>query len=249
MEASDAGHGEARVAEEAPPVFRLEGVSKIYRMGEVDVPALRDATLDVRAGEFLIVAGPSGSGKTTLLNLIGGMDRPSSGTILFEGRDISRASDRELTRFRRRQVGFIFQFFNLIPTLTALENVQVTTEIADDPMDGAEALRLVGLDERAGHFPGQLSGGEQQRVAIARALAGRPRVILCDEPTGALDVETGKQVLSILAALSRDRGETVVVITHNNAIAALGDRVARMKDGRVEEVSEQRPKTVDEIHW
>jgi len=173
--------------EERPVVFSVESVSKVYRMGEVDVPALRDASIEIYDGEFLIIVGPSGSGKSTLLNLIGGMDRPTSGTVTFDGEALSEVSDRALTMFRRNQVGFVFQFFNLIPTLTALENVQVAIEIVKDPVDPMEALRLVGLEDRADHFPSQLSGGEQQRVAIARALASNPRLLLCDEPTGALE--------------------------------------------------------------
>jgi len=219
-------------------------------MGEVDVPALRDATLEIYQGEFLIVVGPSGSGKTTLLHLIGGMDRPTSGAVRFGDEVISEASDRRLTMFRRHDVGFVFQFFNLVSTLTALENVQVAAEIAREPLDPAEALDLVHLSDRADHFPSQLSGGEQQRVAIARALAGRPRVVLCDEPTGALDLETGKQVLGLLADLSRRMKQTVAVITHNNAIAELGERIVTLKDGRVVAIeTNEHPKSADEIEW
>ncbi len=231
-------------------IMNVRSVSKIYRMGEVDVPALRDATIDVYRGELLVIVGPSGSGKTTLLNLIGGMDRPTSGTIHFGDTVLSDASDHALTMFRRHQVGFVFQFFNLIPTLTALENVQVTIEVATDPMDALEALTIVGLAERADHFPAQLSGGEQQRVAIARALAGRPTMVLCDEPTGALDLETGKTVLGVLASLCHDLNQTVVFITHNNSIAQLGDRVARLRDGRIVEIEvRDNPPSVDDIRW
>jgi len=231
-------------------VLRLDAVSKIYRMGEVDVPALRDATLEIYEGEFLIVVGPSGSGKTTLLHLVGGMDRPTSGEVRFGDEVISAASDHRLTMFRRHEVGFVFQFFNLVSTLTALENVQVAAETARDPLNPAEALELVGLCERADHFPSQLSGGEQQRVAIARALAGRPRVVLCDEPTGALDLETGKQILGLLADLSRKMNQTVVVITHNSAIAELGERIVTLKDGRVVAIeTNEHPKSADEIEW
>ncbi|MHC4711886.1 MAG: ABC transporter ATP-binding protein [Planctomycetota bacterium] len=230
--------------------MRVRSVSKIYRMGEVDVPALRDASIDVYRGELLVIVGPSGSGKTTLLNLIGGMDRPTSGTIHFGDTVLSEASDHALTMFRRHEVGFVFQFFNLIPTLTALENVQVTIEVANDPMDALEALTIVGLEERADHFPAQLSGGEQQRVAIARALAGRPTMVLCDEPTGALDLETGKSVLSVLASLCHDLNQTVILITHNNSIAQLGDRVARLRDGRIVEIEvRENPPSVDDIRW
>ncbi len=231
-------------------IMSIRSVSKIYRMGEVDVPALRDASIDIYRGELLVIVGPSGSGKTTLLNLIGGMDRPTSGKIVFGDKVLSDASDRELTLFRRREVGFVFQFFNLIPTLTALENVQVTVEISDDPMDALEALEAVGLAERADHFPAQLSGGEQQRVAIARALVGRPKMMLCDEPTGALDLETGKSVLRVLSSLCHTLGQTVVLITHNNSIAKLGDRIARLRDGKVVEIQKaEKPPSVDEIQW
>ena len=219
-------------------------------MGEVDVPALRDASIDVYEGEFLIVAGPSGSGKSTLLNLIGGMDRPTSGTVTFRDEVISSASDRRLTMFRRIEVGFVFQFFNLIPTLTALENVQVAVEIVRDPLDPMEALNLVDLADRADHFPSQLSGGEQQRVAVARALASNPRLLLCDEPTGALDIENSRQVLGLLSDLRRNLGKTLVLITHNNAIATLGDRVARLLDGVIHLIDvNNEPRSADEIEW
>jgi len=231
-------------------IISLKSVSKVYRMGEVDVPALRDASIDIYDGEFLIVAGPSGSGKSTLLNLIGGMDRPTSGTVTFQDEVISSASDRRLTMFRRNEVGFVFQFFNLIPTLTALENVQVAVEIVRDPLDVTEALRLVGLEDRAGHFPSQLSGGEQQRVAVARALASNPRLLLCDEPTGALDIENSRQVLGLLSDLSRDLSKTLVLITHNHAIATLGDRVAWIRDGVIHSIDvNHEPSSADEIEW
>jgi putative ABC transport system ATP-binding protein len=219
-------------------------------MGEIDVPALREASLDILDGEFLIINGPSGSGKSTLLNLIGGMDRPTSGKILFRNQDLSRASERELTRYRRSQVGFVFQFYNLVPMLTALENVQVATEIAEAPLDPLETLGMVGLDERAAHFPAQLSGGQQQRVAIARALAANPRLLLCDEPTGALDSTTSTQVLGLLMRLNRTLGKTVVLITHNNAIARIGHRVAEIRDGRIRSVqTNPSPTAVDAIRW
>ena len=231
-------------------IISLKSVSKVYRMGEVDVPALRDASIDVYEGEFLIVAGPSGSGKSTLLNLIGGMDRPTSGTVTFRDEVISSASDRRLTMFRRNEVGFVFQFFNLIPTLTALENVQVAVEIVRDLLDPMEALNLVDLADRADHFPSQLSGGEQQRVAVARALASNPRLLLCDEPTGALDIENSRQVLGLLSDLRRNLGKTLVLITHNNAIATLGDRVARLLDGSIYSIEvNEKPKSADEIEW
>jgi len=236
---------------DAPEVIlSAASVSKTYRMGEVDVHALRDASLDVLDGEFLIIVGPSGSGKSTLLNLIGGMDRPTSGTVRFLDQDLTSASDRELTLYRRHQVGFVFQFYNLVPTLTALENVQVAVEVVTDPMDAMEALRLVGLEDRADHFPSQLSGGQQQRVAIARALASNPRLLLCDEPTGAVDLETSQQVLGLLAELNQSLHKTVVLITHNHAIAQIGDRVAVLRDGRICSVTtNDPPKRVDEVEW
>ena len=231
-------------------LISVEGVSKVYRMGEVEVHALRDAHLDVYDGEFLVVVGPSGSGKSTLLNLIGGMDRPTSGVIRFEGREISGFSERDLTRYRRTQVGFIFQFFNLIATLTARENVEVATELAGEGIDAIEALKKVGLSGRADHFPSQLSGGEQQRVAIARALASDPRLLLCDEPTGAVDSETGVGVLETLIELSRGLGKTVVLITHNSAIAKVADRVASIHDGTIAHVRRnETPAQASEVRW
>ena len=233
-----------------PVIMSVCSASKIYRMGEVDVPALRDASIDIRDGEFLIIAGPSGSGKSTLLNIVGGMDRPTSGRVLFGDIDLSEASDRELTLYRRNQVGFVFQFYNLVPTLTALENVQVAIEIVPDPVDPLEALRLVGLEDRAGHFPSQLSGGEQQRVAIARALASNPKLLLCDEPTGALDIETSKQVLALLVDLNRQLGKTVVLITHSSAIAGIGHRVAHIRDGAIASVVvNESPTPIEEVTW
>ena len=231
-------------------ILSVRSCSKVYRMGEVDVRALRQASLDVYDGEFLIIVGPSGCGKTTLLNLIGGMDRPTSGQLFFLERDLSGVSDRELTRFRRNEVGFIFQFYNLVPTLTALENVQVAVELADEALDPMEMLRVVGLEDRAGHFPSQLSGGEQQRVSIARALAGNPRLLLCDEPTGALDLETSRQVLGLLVRLNRDLNKTVVLITHNSAIAEIGNRIARIRDGAIYSVTaNEQPKPPELVEW
>ncbi len=216
-------------------VFRASGLSKVYRMGEVEVHALRDVSLDLVRGEFVVILGPSGSGKSTLLNILGGLDVPTGGSVHFMDHDLRKDDDRERTRFRREHVGFVFQFYNLIASLTALENVALVTEIADDPLPPMEALALVGLTERLHHFPAQLSGGEQQRVAIARAIAKRPDVLLCDEPTGALDYETGLLVLTVLEQVNRELGTTVAVITHNAAIAAMGDRVIRMRSGRIAE--------------
>ena len=228
----------------------LEKASRVYEMGEVQVHALRDVDLEVRAGEVLMLLGPSGCGKSTLLNLIGGMDRPTSGDVLFRGESLRDRSDHELTLYRRNHIGFIFQFYNLVPTLTALENVQAATELARDPVDPRQALENVGLSERLDHFPAQMSGGEQQRVAIARALATDPELILCDEPTGALDLETSRKVLDVLVRCSEDEGKTVVLVTHNGALAALGDRVAHLRDGAVRGVEEnpERP-PVSEIEW
>jgi len=231
-------------------LISVRDASRVYRMGEVDVHALRNASLDIEVGEFLVILGPSGSGKSTLLNLIGGMDRPSSGEVWFDGRDLGRCSDRELTEYRRAEVGFVFQFYNLVPMLTALENVQVSTEISDAPMDPMEALRQVGLADRADHFPGQLSGGQQQRVALARALAGNPRLLLCDEPTGALDLATSREMLGLLRRLNRKLGKTVVLITHNGAIAHIADRIAYIRDGAVHNIHvNEMPLAVEEITW
>jgi putative ABC transport system ATP-binding protein len=204
----------------------------------VEVRALEASDLDLRAGELVVILGPSGSGKSTLLNILGGLDTPTSGDVSFRDHRLTGAGEAELTRFRREHVGFVFQFFNLLPSLTALENVRLVTEIADRPMDPAEALRLVGLGERLHHFPSQLSGGEQQRVAIARAIAKRPDVLLCDEPTGSLDYETGKRILEVLDEVNRQTGTLTVLVTHNAAIAALADRVLRMRSGRI--VDEER---------
>ncbi|MCK6470958.1 MAG: ABC transporter ATP-binding protein [Planctomycetes bacterium] len=214
-------------------LIEVRSATKVFAMGEVEVAALRGVDLRVGDGEFLVIVGPSGSGKSTLLNLLGGLDRPTQGSVVFQGHDLAKASDRELTLYRRREIGFVFQFFNLIPSLTALENVQVAVEVVADPLDPLEALTMVGLAERAGHFPSQLSGGEQQRVAIARALASNPRLLLCDEPTGALDSATGRQVLGLLWDLHARLKKTVVVITHNRAIAAIAPRVVELVDGRV----------------
>ncbi|HXG20541.1 MAG TPA: ABC transporter ATP-binding protein [Methylomirabilota bacterium] len=219
-------------------VFHIHQVSKVYRMGEVEVHALRGVDLDLYAGEFVVLLGPSGSGKSTLLNILGGLDVPTSGEVYYLDHNLTAASDEELTRFRREHVGFVFQFYNLIASLTALENVALVTEIARYPLEPAEALRLVGLGDRLAHFPAQLSGGEQQRVAIARAIAKRPDVLLCDEPTGALDFATGKLVLEALERVNRELGTIVAVITHNAAIAAMADRVVRLRSGEI--VEEQR---------
>jgi putative ABC transport system ATP-binding protein len=231
-------------------VFHVHGVSKVYRMGEVEVHALRGIDLDLYEGELVVLLGASGSGKSTLLNILGGLDVPSSGEVHYLDHPLTSATEDELTRFRREHVGFVFQFYNLIPSLTALENVALVTEIASRPMDPAEALDLVGLGDRRNHFPAQLSGGEQQRVAIARAVAKRPDVLLCDEPTGALDYATGKIVLEVLARVNRELGTTTALITHNAAIAGMADRVVRMSSGRIVEVTRNAsPISPTELSW
>jgi putative ABC transport system ATP-binding protein len=214
-------------------LFRIHDLAKVYRMGEVEVHALRNVNLTLAEGQFVVLLGPSGSGKSTLLNIVGGLDVPTSGQVFYRDTELTLADESALTAYRRRHVGFVFQFYNLIPSLTAAENVALVTEIAEHPMTPAEALRLVRLDPRAEHFPAQLSGGEQQRVAIARAIAKRPAVLLCDEPTGALDISTGIVVLEALAQVNTELGTTTVVITHNAAIAQMADRVVRLADGKV----------------
>ncbi len=218
---------------EKPVVFSARGLAKIYQMGEVQVHALRGVDLDLYAGELVVLLGPSGSGKSTLLNILGGLDTASAGQVRYRDQDLTAASEKALTEYRRYHVGFVFQFYNLIASLTALENVAVVTEIADRPMQPADALALVGLSERMNHFPAQLSGGEQQRVAIARAIAKNPEVLLCDEPTGALDSATGILVLEALARVNRELGTTTAIITHNAGIAAMADRVIQLADGRI----------------
>jgi len=232
------------------PLFHARGLAKVYRMGEVEVPALRGVDLDLFPGEFVVILGPSGSGKSTLLNILGGLDAPTAGTVTFRDHVLTEASERELTRYRREHVGFVFQFYNLIPSLTAQENVAIVTEIAPNPMLPGEALAMVGLKERLDHFPAQLSGGEQQRVAIARAIAKRPVVMLCDEPTGALDSATGVHVLEALERVNLDMGTTTVVITHNVDIARMAHRVLYMADGRIgrEQVNAERL-PARELHW
>lgn len=217
-------------------VFIARGVSKIYRMGEVEVHALRSVNLELYKGELVVLLGASGSGKSTLLNILGGLDVPTSGEVFYRDHNLVIDDDAELTRYRREHVGFVFQFYNLIPSLTALENVELVTDIAENPMRPEEALELVGLSDRMNHFPSQLSGGEQQRVAIARAVAKRPEVLLCDEPTGALDYSTGKIVLEVIERVNRELGTTTAVITHNAAIAGMADRVVRMSSGEIAEV-------------
>ena len=221
---------------EQGPLYTVRALSKSYEMGQVTVHALREVDLDIREGELVVLLGPSGSGKSTLLNIVGGMDSPTSGAVRLRETDIAEFAERELTAYRRDHVGFIFQFFNLIPTLTARENIELAAEVGRDPMPADEALEMVGLLERADHFPAQLSGGEQQRVAIARAVVKRPEVVLGDEPTGALDYETGKLVLDVLRDVHRRSGKTVIIVTHNAAIAGMADRVVRLRSGRIAEI-------------
>ena len=231
-------------------LYSTDGLSKNYPLGQVTVHALREASVEVYEGEFIVILGPSGSGKSTLLNLLGGMDTPSSGTVRFHDTDISGFSEQELTQYRRKHVGFVFQFFNLVPTLNALENVELAAEVAPDPLDSLETLELVDLADRADHFPSQLSGGEQQRVAIARAVAKNPEVLLCDEPTGALDYEIGKTVLGVLRRVHREKGKTIIIVTHNAAIGGMGNRVLRMRSGKVREITEnEKPLEADQLQW
>ena len=230
--------------------IQLENVTKRYRTGEVTVDALRGARLEIAKGEFAVIAGPSGAGKTTLLNILGGMETPSGGTVSVDGKFIDRFSASELTKYRRYDIGFVFQFYNLIQNLTALENVELAAQICPDPFDAAKTLREVGLGDRMNNFPAQLSGGEQQRVAIARALAKNPKLLLCDEPTGALDYITGKGILALLGDMCRKKGMTVIVITHNQAITPMADTVFRLRNGLVENVTvNERPVPAGELEW
>ncbi|MDQ3622163.1 MAG: ABC transporter ATP-binding protein [Verrucomicrobiota bacterium] len=237
-------------APEREPLFSARGLSKVYRTGELEVCALADVDLDLYPGELVVLLGPSGSGKSTLLNNLGGLDVPTSGTLTYQGRDLAGADEGELTRFRRHCVGFVFQFYNLIPSLTARENVALITEIAREPMAPEDALALVELTGRMDHFPSQMSGGEQQRVAIARAIAKRPEVLLCDEPTGALDVRTGITVLEAIERVNVELGTLTVIITHNAVIADMAHRVIRLSDGRIVEMHENRVRRpVRTLEW
>jgi putative ABC transport system ATP-binding protein len=233
-----------------PSVLSCCGLRKLYRMGEVDVRALDGVDFTLKAGELLVLLGVSGSGKSTLLNILGGLDVPTEGQVYFRGEDLTHADEEELTHYRRKHVGFVFQFYNLIPSLTARENVALVTDIADDPIEAEDALALVGLGERLDHFPAQLSGGEQQRVALARAIAKRPSVLLCDEPTGALDFRTGILVLDVIERVNRELGTATAVITHNAPIAEMADRVVTLADGRVQsERPVPRRARPDELRW
>ncbi|MBL8019888.1 MAG: ABC transporter ATP-binding protein [Leptospirales bacterium] len=231
-------------------LLSAHGLDRIYHVGEIEVQALRGVDLDLHPGEFLVMLGPSGSGKSTLLNILGGLDRASHGSIQFENQELTKLNDDELTRYRREHVGFVFQFYNLVPGLTAEENVELVTDIAKTPMKASEALQLVGLLERKDHFPAQLSGGEQQRAAIARAIAKKPTILLCDEPTGALDYATGHMVLDAIARINRELGTTTAVITHNAVIAQMADRVVQLSAGKI--VSSKRnkkKKSASQIQW
>ena len=228
----------------------LKNVKKIYHMGEVDIEAAAGIDFEIEKGEFAVVVGPSGAGKTTVLNILGGMDTATEGQVLVDGQDIARYNQRQLTAYRRDAIGFVFQFYNLIANLTALENVELALQICKDPMDASEVLKEVGLGGRMDNFPAQLSGGEQQRVSIARALAKNPKLLLCDEPTGALDYNTGKAILKLLQDTCRKKGMTVVLITHNSAIAPMADRVIKIKNGKVSEiVTNDHPVSVETIEW
>jgi putative ABC transport system ATP-binding protein len=238
------------VAEPETPIFTVRGLAKVYQTPAGQVHALRGVDLNIRKGEVLVLLGPSGSGKSTLLNILGGLDRASAGSVRFEGRELTLATEAELTAYRRSSVGFIFQFFNLVPSLTARENVALITEVADDPMAPEEALAKVGLTDRLDHFPAQLSGGQQQRVAVARAIAKRPRILLCDEPTGSLDSESGVQVLEAIVEVTREVGATTMIVSHNADLAAMADRVIRFRDGAIVEIqSNARKAAPAEMRW
>ena len=229
---------------------KLENVVKTYKMGEVEIHAVAGVDFSVKKGEFVVIEGPSGAGKTTVLNILGGMDRATSGSVWIDGEDVAKYNNRQLTAYRREDIGFVFQFYNLVPNLTAKENVELALQICKNPLDAKTVLKEVGLEDRLDNFPAQLSGGEQQRVSIARALCKNPSLLLCDEPTGALDSKTGAQVLELLKRLCRDFQATVVVITHNASIAPLGDRIIRMRNGGVQEVAlNEHPARVEDIAW
>ena len=229
---------------------KLENITKIYHMGEVEIRAVDGIDFSIRKGEFVVIVGPSGAGKTTVLNILGGMDTASGGRITVDGQDITKYSERQLTGYRRDDIGFVFQFYNLIPNLTALENVEMALQICRNPLDARAVLKEVGLEERMDNFPAQLSGGEQQRVSIARALAKNPKLLLCDEPTGALDYNTGKAILKLLQEMCREKGMTVIVITHNSALAPMADRLIKIKNGKVSSMKvNENPISIDEIEW
>lgn len=228
----------------------LRGVKKVYKMGEVEIHAVAGIDFEIKRGEFAVIVGASGAGKTTVLNILGGMDTATSGVVSVDGNDIAQYSEKKLTAYRRDDIGFVFQFYNLIPNLTALENVELATQICKEPLDAERVLKEVGLGERLNNFPAQLSGGEQQRVSIARALAKNPKLLLCDEPTGALDYMTGKAILTLLQDTCRKKGMTIILITHNSAIAPMADRVIHIKSGKVSSIEEnENPISIEEIEW
>ena len=229
---------------------KLQDITKIYKMGEVEIRAADRINFSIQKGDFVVIVGPSGAGKTTVLNILGGMDTATSGKLIVDGQDVTAYNARQLTGYRREDIGFVFQFYNLVPNLTALENVELALQICRDPLDAREVLREVGLGDRLDNFPAQLSGGEQQRVSIARALAKNPKLLLCDEPTGALDYNTGKAILKLLQNMCRERGMTVIVITHNQAISPMADRLIHIKNGRVSQMEmNEHPVSIDEIEW
>ena len=229
---------------------KLKDITKVYHMGEVEIRAADNINFSIKKGEFVVIVGPSGAGKTTVLNILGGMDTATGGTLTVDGKDITAYDSRQLTGYRRDDIGFVFQFYNLIPNLTALENVELALQICKDPLDAKKVLEDVGLGDRLDNFPAQLSGGEQQRVSIARALAKNPKLLLCDEPTGALDYNTGKAILKLLQNMCRERGMTVIVITHNRALAPMADRLIHIKNGQVSHMeTNENPMSIDEIEW
>ena len=229
---------------------KLKDITKVYHMGEVEIRAADNINFSIKKGEFVVIVGPSGAGKTTVLNILGGMDTATGGTLTVDGKDITAYDSRQLTGYRRDDIGFVFQFYNLIPNLTALENVELALQISKDPLDAKKVLEDVGLGDRLDNFPAQLSGGEQQRVSIARALAKNPKLLLCDEPTGALDYNTGKAILKLLQNMCRERGMTVIVITHNQALAPMADRLIHIKNGQVSHMeTNENPMSIDEIEW
>ena len=229
---------------------KLQDITKIYKMGEIEIRAADNISFSIDKGEFVVIVGPSGAGKTTVLNILGGMDTATSGMLLVDGEEITAYNSRRLTEYRREDIGFVFQFYNLVPNLTALENVELALQICKDPLDARKVMEEVGLGDRLNNFPAQLSGGEQQRVSIARALAKNPKLLLCDEPTGALDYNTGKSILKLLQNMCRERGMTVIVITHNQAIAPMADRLIHIKNGQVSQMElNEHPMSIDDIEW
>lgn len=250
MPAPDADALQPHTPGESPVLLSLKSISKTYITGDVSVPVLHHVDLEIYDGEFLVVVGPSGSGKSTLLNIVGGIDLPTEGSVFFQNQNISQFNEQQLTRYRRENIGFVFQFYNLVPTLTARENVIVAADISESPMSPDDALELVGLSSRVDHFPSQLSGGEQQRVAIARALVKNPELLLCDEPTGALDLTTGRMILEVLGNLNRELGKTVVIITHNSAIGQMAQRIVRIGSGTIAETNvNPHPIAAQQVTW